>query len=132
MLRQFAGLNFGGVEIRRKAVHVTADGRKLLVMHGDEFDTIVITHKWLAFLGDAAYELLLKLHVVVNDVRRRFNLPYWYLSKHAKPKVQNAVEVISYYEQAVAHPARINDLNVGVCGNNPTLTTRQFGESHNH
>src|SRR3546814_11845220 len=55
MLRQFAGLNFGGVEIRRKAVHVTADGRKLLVMHGDEFDTIVMTHKWLAFLGDAAY-----------------------------------------------------------------------------
>src|SRR3546814_15824788 len=73
MLRQFAGLNFGGVEIRRKAVHVTADGRKLRVMHGDEFDTIVMTHKWLAFLGDAAYELLLKLNVVVDRKSTRLN-----------------------------------------------------------
>src|SRR3546814_18794347 len=102
MLRQFAGRNVGGVEIRRKAVHVTSDGRKLLVMHGDEFDTIVMTHKWHAFLGDAAYELLLKLNVVVNYVRRRFNLPYWSLSKHAKPKVKNAVAFISHYEAAVA------------------------------
>src|SRR3546814_17989328 len=74
-------------------------------MHGDEFDTIVMTHKWLAFLGDAAYELLLKLNVVVNYVRRRFNLPYWSLSTHAKHKVNNAVEFISQYDEAVDRPA---------------------------
>ena len=71
MFRQFAGMNFGGVEIRKKAIHTTADGRRLLVLHGDEFDAIMLAHRWLAFLGDAAYDLLLKLNVAVNAVRRR-------------------------------------------------------------
>ena len=71
MFRQFAGMNFGGVEIRKKAIHMTADGRRLLVLHGDEFDTVMLAHRWLAFLGDAAYDLLMRLNVVVNAVRRR-------------------------------------------------------------
>jgi UDP-2,3-diacylglucosamine pyrophosphatase LpxH len=36
------------------------------VLHGDEFDTVVMAHKWLAFAGDAAYEFLMKLNVGVN------------------------------------------------------------------
>ena len=75
MFRQFTGLSFGGVEIRRKAIHETADGRKLLVLHGDEFDTIMLAHRWLAFVGDAAYGLLMRLNVVVNAVRQRMGLP---------------------------------------------------------
>jgi predicted phosphodiesterase len=51
MYRQFTGLSFGGVEIRRKAIHETADGRKLLVLHGDFFDVITRYHKWLALAG---------------------------------------------------------------------------------
>src|SRR3546814_12849011 len=97
-------------------------------MHGDEFDTIVMTHKWHAFLGDAAYELLLKLNVVVNYVRRRFNLPYWSLSKHAKHKVKNAVEFISHYEEAVARAAHIKGMDGVVCGHIHTAETRQFGD----
>src|SRR3546814_168875 len=101
MFRQFAGMNFGGVQIRKKAIHRTADGRQLLVLHGDEFDAVVMGHRWLAFAGDAAYEFLMKLNVAVNAVRRLFNLPYWSLSKHAKRKVKNAVEFISRFEDAV-------------------------------
>ncbi len=55
MFRQFAGLNFGGVEIRRAAFHETADGRRLMVLHGDEFDGVMLAHRWLAFVGDALY-----------------------------------------------------------------------------
>ena len=97
MFRQFTGMNFGGVEIRRKAIHETADGRKLLVLHGDEFDAIMLAHRWLAFVGDAAYEWLMGLNLVVNRVRALFNMPYWSLSKHAKHKVKNAVAFISDY-----------------------------------
>src|SRR3546814_5900132 len=71
MFRQFTGLSFGGVEIRRKAIHETADGRKLLVLHGDEFDAIMLAHRWLAFVGDAAYAMLMRVNVVVNAARRR-------------------------------------------------------------
>jgi len=126
MFRQFAGLTFGGIEIRRKAIHTTADGRKLLVLHGDEFDAVVMCHRWLAFLGDAAYGLLLRLNVAINAVRRRFDLPYWSLSKHAKHKVKNAVEFISRYEEAVAREAGVRGVDGVVCGHIHTAEYRDF------
>jgi UDP-2,3-diacylglucosamine pyrophosphatase LpxH len=126
MFRQFAGLTFGGIEIRRNAIHSTADGRRLLVLHGDEFDTVVLAHRWLAFLGDAAYELLMNLNTAINAVRRRFNLPYWSLSKHAKHKVKNAVEFISRYEEVVTHEARARGVDGVVCGHIHTAEEREF------
>jgi UDP-2,3-diacylglucosamine pyrophosphatase LpxH len=128
MFRQFSGTNFGGVEIRKKAIHETADGRRLLVLHGDEFDAIMLAHRWLAFAGDAAYNFLLKLNVAVNAVRRRFNLPYWSLSKHAKHRVKNAVEFISRFEETVAHEAARLKVDGVVCGHIHTAETRQFGD----
>jgi len=128
MFRQFAGMNFGGVRIMRKAVHVTADGRRLLVLHGDEFDAVVMGARWLAFLGDAAYEFLLRMNVAVNWVRRTFNLPYWSLSKHAKQKVKNAVEFISRFEEAVAHEALLKGVDGVVCGHIHTAEERRFGD----
>ena len=128
MFRQFSGMNFGGVEIRKKAIHVTADGRRLLVLHGDEFDAIMLAHKWLAFAGDAAYNFLLKMNVVVNAVRRRFNLPYWSLSKHAKHKVKNATQFISRFEETVAHEAQRLKVDGVVCGHIHTAEQRQFGD----
>ena len=128
MFRQFTGMSFGGVEIRRRAIHVTADGRRLLVLHGDEFDAVMLAHRWLAFLGDTAYELLMKLNVVVNAVRRRFGLPYWSLSKHAKHKVKNAVEFISRFEETVAHEAARLEVDGVVCGHIHTAEARRFGE----
>jgi UDP-2,3-diacylglucosamine pyrophosphatase LpxH len=126
MFRQFTGLNFGGVEIRRKAIHETADGRKLLVLHGDEFDTIMLAHRWLAFLGDAAYEALMRLNVTVNRVRSLFNLPYWSLSKHAKHKVKNAVEFIWRFEEIVAHEAGSRGVDGVVCGHIHTAEIRDI------
>ena len=91
MVRQFSGMHFGGVEIARAAVHETADGRRLLVLHGDEFDAVMLAHRWLAVIGDALYHLLMRLSGWVSAVRRRLGLPYWSLSKTAKHKVKNAV-----------------------------------------
>jgi len=126
MFRQFAGMTFGGIEIRRKAIHHTADGRKLLVLHGDEFDAVVMCHKWLAFLGDAAYGLLLRLNVVINACRRRLGLPFWSIAKHAKHKVKNAVEFISRYEEALAHEARARGVDGIVCGHIHTAEICDF------
>jgi UDP-2,3-diacylglucosamine pyrophosphatase LpxH len=124
MFRQFSGLDFGGVEIRRKAIHETADGRRLLILHGDEFDVITLAHRWLAHVGDAAYEMLMGLNRWVNAVRRAFDLPYWSLSKHAKAKVKNAVEFISHYEDVVAHAAGIRGVDGVVCGHIHTAEMR--------
>lgn len=83
-------------------------------------------HKWLAFLGDAAYGLLLRLNVVINACRRRLGLPFWSIAKHAKHKVKNAVEFISRYEEALAHEARARGVEGIVCGHIHTAEIRDF------
>ena len=114
--RGYVGLNLGGIELVSEAVHVTADGRRLLVLHGDEFDGVVLYAKWLAFLGDGAYTLLLKLNRVLNWVRRKRGLPYWSLSSHLKKKVKNAVQFISSFEDVVARAAHERGADGVVCG----------------
>jgi UDP-2,3-diacylglucosamine pyrophosphatase LpxH len=126
VFRQFSGLDFGGISIRRKAIHQTADGRRLLVLHGDEFDAITLAHNWLAHVGDFAYNALMALNRWVNAFRRRFNMPYWSLSKHAKAKVKNAVEFISNYEEIVAHAAGARGVDGVVCGHIHTAEHRMI------
>ncbi|QLC21084.1 UDP-2,3-diacylglucosamine diphosphatase [Parasphingopyxis sp. CP4] len=126
MFRQFTGLNFGKVEIRRKAIHQTADGRRLLVLHGDEFDAIMLSHRWLAHVGDAAYTVMMALNHWVNGIRRRFGRPYWSLSKHAKHKVKNAVEFISKFEEIVSEEAGKRGVDGVVCGHIHTAEMRDI------
>lgn len=126
MFRQFSGLNFGGVEIRRTAFHTTADGRRLMVLHGDEFDAVMLAHRWLAYVGDAAYTLLMGLNRYVNAVRSRLGLPYWSLSKMAKHKVKNAVEFISRYEEIVSRAAGERGVDGVVCGHIHTAEIAEF------
>ena len=124
MFRQFTGLNFGGVHIRRQAVHETADGRRLLVLHGDEFDAIMLSHRWLAYLGDAAYHAMMVLSGWVNFWRRKLDMPYWSLSKHAKHKVKNAVEFISDFEGIVSKEAGSRGVDGVVAGHIHTAEMR--------
>lgn len=126
--RDYVGLNFGGVELLPEAIHVTADGRRLLILHGDEFDGVVLYAKWLAFLGDHAYTLLLKGNVVVNRVRRLFGLPHWSLAAYLKKRVKNAVQFISGYEEAVARAAADRGADGVVCGHIHSAEVRAFGD----
>lgn len=125
-LRPYAGLSLGGVEIALEAIHTTADGRRLLVCHGDEFDAVVLYHRWLAWAGDLGYEALLKLNVQFNRLRRQFGLPYWSISAHIKKRVKNAVAFIGRFEQAVADAARLRGLDGVVCGHIHSAEIRDF------
>ncbi len=127
MLRDYAGMSFGGVELALEAVHETADGRRLLITHGDAFDGVVLYARWLAFLGDQAYGLLLRANIVFNAVRRRMKMPYWSLSAYMKKKVKNAVAFVSSYEEAVANEAISRGLDGVVCGHIHCAEIRQFG-----
>ncbi len=127
ILRDYAGLSFGGVELALEAVHVTADGRRLLVTHGDSFDGVVLYARWLAFLGDKAYGLLLRLNLVFNALRRRLKMPYWSLSAYLKKRVKNAVQYVSSYEEAVAHEALQRGLDGIVCGHIHSAEIRDIG-----
>jgi UDP-2,3-diacylglucosamine pyrophosphatase LpxH len=114
--RQFIGLSFGGVEIVRNAKIETADGRRFLVMHGDEFDVVVRHSKWLAYLGDWAYDSALFVNTYFNIVRRRLGFPYWSFSNWAKLKVKNAVNFIGSFERTLADEARRRGTDGVICG----------------
>jgi UDP-2,3-diacylglucosamine pyrophosphatase LpxH len=128
IFRDYAGLGFGDVTIADEVIHTTADGRRLLVLHGDQFDGIVLYARWLAFLGDSAYTMLLKMNGGVNWVRRKFGLPYWSLAAHLKKKVKNAVAFICRFEEVVAHATAERGVDGVVCGHIHSAEIRQFGD----
>lgn len=116
IFRDHVGLDVGGVGIRRDSTHQTADGRRLLVLHGDEFDQVVQFSPWLAKLGAHAYEYLIRLNAWVNRCRRWFGAPHWSLAKYLKHRVKNAVQYIGEFERAVATAARQRGVDGLVCG----------------
>jgi UDP-2,3-diacylglucosamine pyrophosphatase LpxH len=114
--RDHDGLVLGNVEILREAVHQTADGRRFLVMHGDEFDSIVRASPMLESLGSTAYAFALRLNRYVNAVRQRFGYPYWSIAAFLKHKVKNAVKYIANFERAVAMEAERRGVQGVICG----------------
>jgi len=114
--RRYVDQHFGGVEVMEDVVHVTADGRRLWVTHGDLFDGVVQCAKWLAHVGDRLYGLTLRLNRHLNSLRARMGLPYWSLSRYLKFKVKRAVSYVSDFEQAVAREARRRGVDGVVCG----------------
>lgn len=114
--RQYAGLDFGGVAIREDDVHVTAGGRRLWVVHGDFADGVMRHARWLAYVGDAAYEFSLWLNHHLNRLRMRFGRPYWSLSQYLKHRVKNAVSFIFDFEQVLLREARRRGYDGVVCG----------------
>ena len=110
------GLEISGIRLRAEAVHETADGRKMLVIHGDEFDSVVRYAKFLAVLGDGAYTLALVVNRYFNLIRLKLGRPYWSLSAWLKRQVKEAVKAIDRFEVAVADEARTRGLDGVVCG----------------
>jgi UDP-2,3-diacylglucosamine pyrophosphatase LpxH len=116
-LKDYIGTHFGGIEVARSAIHYGADGRRYLVVHGDEFDVVVRHARWLALLGDWAYEGALWINAYLNLVRRHMGLTYWSLSQWAKLKVKKAVNFIGNYEAALIAEAERQQVNGIICGN---------------
>jgi UDP-2,3-diacylglucosamine pyrophosphatase LpxH len=115
-LRDYYGTHFGGIDVVEETVHVAADGRRYLVIHGDLFDVVIRHAKWLALLGDKAYDAAIWLNTHFNAVRRAFGLTYWSLSQWAKLKVKNAVNFIGEFERTLAAEARRRGLDGVICG----------------
>ncbi|MGB7739736.1 MAG: UDP-2,3-diacylglucosamine diphosphatase [Steroidobacteraceae bacterium] len=114
--RDHDGLTLGNVEIRLEAIHETADGRRFLVLHGDEFDSIVRASPLLESLGNRAYAAALRLNRYFNAVRQMLGYPYWSLAAFLKHKVKNAVKYIANFERALAAEARRRGVDGVICG----------------
>jgi UDP-2,3-diacylglucosamine pyrophosphatase LpxH len=114
--RGYLGMMFGGVEVMDSVIHEAADGKRYLVIHGDQFDIVVAHARWLALLGDWAYEAALFSNYWFNRVRRSLGFPYWSFSAWAKLKVKDAVNFIGSFEKELADEARRQGANGVICG----------------
>ncbi len=123
-MRAYAGLTLGNVEIHNRLVHETVDGRRFLVMHGDQFDAAVVSSRLVGLIGSGMYDFLLKANRLVNWARARLGMEYWSLAAFLKHKVKNAVKHISNFEHAVAREALRHQVDGLICGHihRPELT----------
>ena len=127
LFRDWLGLEVAGIRLTREAEHRTADGRRLLVIHGDEFDSVVRYARTIALLGDRAYDTALALNRNFNALRRRLGYPYWSLSQWLKRQVKGAVKAIDRFETALAHAARSRGFDGVVCGHIHHAEMRDIG-----
>jgi UDP-2,3-diacylglucosamine pyrophosphatase LpxH len=126
LLAKFYGA-YGNIIVQKHAIHRLADGRRMLVIHGHELDTVVQNVKWLAFAGDVGYQFLLSLNPAINFVRRRFGLGYWSLSAFAKQRVKDAVSFIGRFEEEIVRYAKKFSVDAVLCGHIHSAAIRQFG-----
>jgi len=116
-LREYVGARFGDIQVVGEHVHETADGRRLLLLHGDEFDQVTRHHRWVAVLGDAAYDGLVRINAWLSRARRMLRVSgYWSLAGFAKKRVKRAVSFIFDFEDSVIHAVRERGLDGIVCG----------------
>jgi len=116
LFRGYIGTVFNGITLQETAIHATANGEQYLVVHGDEFDGVVCTSRWLAVLGSEAYDFLIEVNRWFNLGRRILGFPYWSMSAYIKHKVKNAVNFIFDFERALLHAAEEQQLAGVICG----------------
>ena len=116
-LREYTGVAFGDILVEQEYVHETVDGRRFLLIHGDEFDQVTRHHKWVALLGDMAYNFLVSVNIGLSWVRRHLGRSgYWSLAGYAKRKVKSALQFIFDFEYSVIHNIRERSLDGVICG----------------
>ncbi|HEX4986277.1 MAG TPA: UDP-2,3-diacylglucosamine diphosphatase [Burkholderiales bacterium] len=128
VLREYVGTSFGDIELVQEHVHVAADGRRYAVLHGDEFDQVTRHHRWVAVLGDVAYNMLVRLNAWLSLARRTLGIPgYWSLAGYAKRKVKSAVGFIYDFEDSVMRAVRERGLDGVICGHIHSAAVRDVG-----
>ncbi|WP_153109176.1 UDP-2,3-diacylglucosamine diphosphatase [Propionivibrio limicola] len=125
-LRDYLGITFGDIAVMGEHTHTLADGRRFLLVHGDEFDQVTRHHKWIALFGDVMYDVLVRLNALVSFVRRRLGMHcYWSLAGYAKRRVKKALQFIFDFENTALHAARQRGLDGIICGHIHSAVIRE-------
>lgn len=127
IFRDHVNNRFGNIKIKKEEVHVSKNGLRFIILHGDEFDTVVKCNKIAEIIGNQAYELILSLNVFVDLIRRKLGFSYWSLSSYLKHRVKNAVEYINRFENAVAREAHRRKVDGLICGHIHKSNMRDIG-----
>jgi UDP-2,3-diacylglucosamine pyrophosphatase LpxH len=115
-LAMLAQMLSGVFEVHREWVHRTAQGERLLVLHGDQFDTVMHCPPWLNRLGDTLHGAMVSVSHTVNNLRRAFGRPYWPLTEGLKLGIGTSARYIEQFEQQAVRYAQHLGYDGVVCG----------------
>jgi UDP-2,3-diacylglucosamine pyrophosphatase LpxH len=129
-LRSFGEHDFGNIRLVDNYVYTGINGKKYLVIHGDQFDAVIKKMKWLALLGSWMYDFMIRINVLVSSIRKILNLPYWSLSAWAKYKVKSAVNFIGDFETNLTDYAKAKEADGIICGHIHHANMRDINGMH--
>ena len=116
-VREYDNYVFGDITVKKTDVHTTAAGKKFLIVHGDEYDTIAQCHKWIAKIGNDGYDFLLWVNRIIRTTRKKLGIQSNFsLAAYVKFKVKNAVQFISDYEESIVNTLKDQNLDGVICG----------------
>jgi len=130
ILERFLPLAFGRMKFTKEHIHLSAEGVRYLVVHGDGFDSVSTNHRWLALLGAVGYDFLLKVNRIYNRYREFRGKEYFSLSKKVKAKVKSAVSFVDKYEDLLQDLARHRRCDGIICGHIHTPEDKRVGDIH--
>jgi len=126
-LAMLAQMLRGQLEVHREWVHRTARGERLLVLHGDQFDSVLPVPAWLARLGDVLYTGTILVNHRLNDLRRALGRPYWSLAERVKLSIGTSLRYIEHFERLAAEHAHEKGYDGVVCGHIHRANLRRIG-----
>lgn len=115
-LRKYANSQFDNIHLLNRATHISADNKRFLVIHGDQFEGVTRCSRVLKYIGDVGYEFLMVLNRAFNKVRARWGYGYWSFAAFLKTHIKRAKEYIHDYEEAVALGAKKQGFDGVICG----------------
>lgn len=130
ILERLLPLAFGRLQFLKEYIHVSPNGKRYLVVHGDGFDSVSTNHKWLALLGSVGYDFLLQLNRFYNLWRAWRGKEYFSFSQMVKAKVKSAVCFVDRYEELLQNLARHKQCDGIICGHIHTPDDKQIGDIH--
>jgi UDP-2,3-diacylglucosamine pyrophosphatase LpxH len=117
LFREYDGLQFGEIEIKNELIHQTVDGRKIWLIHGDQFDIFMRpSYRFLTFFGDFIYRFLLSLNRLNNRLRKWRGKPYWSLSEYLKTRTDGFLKIIARFEHNLSMAAKQKGYDGIICG----------------
>ncbi len=116
VLKSYSGFHLWDLSIFCEHIHTGVNGHKLLMLHGDQFDSEVCIGRTYAILGDHLYDLLLFLNRGLHKIRHKLGYPYWSLASYIKLRINKAQQAITDYQAAVTRYAKTKNVDAVFCG----------------
>jgi UDP-2,3-diacylglucosamine pyrophosphatase LpxH len=126
-LRNFTGLNLGGLKLVERAIHTTADKRRFLVLHGHQLDGLIHFNRLLERTGARLYDAILSFNLYFNRLRRRLGFGHWSVAAFLKYRAKSAVRYITKFEEGMVQLAAKANVHGVICGHIHRAEIRRIG-----